>query len=183
MVHLRRGFHDLAKGGAPIATEALRRIAALYRIEAEIRGQSPDQRRAARQAQSRPLLEELRPWFQAHYARLPGSAPTAEAVRYALNHWDGLVQYLDDGRVEIDSNIVERSMRPVSLSRKNSLFAGSDEGAANWAAAASLIETCKLNAVDPQRYFTDLLTRLVNGWPQARIDELMPWHWATHAAG
>jgi transposase len=180
--HVRRGFYDLAKGNAPIATEALRRIAALYRIEAEIRGQSPDQRRAARQAQSRPLLEELRPWFQAHYARLPGSAPTAEAIRYALNHWDGLVQYLDDGRIEIDSNSVERSMRPVSLSRKNSLFAGSNEGAANWAAAASLIETCKLNAVDPQRYFTDLLTRLVNGWPQARIDELMPWHWATHAA-
>ena len=73
-------------------------------------------------------------------------------------------------------------MRPVSLSQKNSLFAGSNEGAANWAAAASLNETCKLNAVDPQRYFTDLLTRLVNGWPQARIDELMPWHWATHAA-
>lgn len=180
--HVRRGFYDLAKSSAPIATEALRRIAALYRIEADIRGQSPEERRTARQARSRPLLEELHPWFQAQHAKLPGSAPTAEAVRYALNHWGGLVQYLDDGRIEIDSNIVERSMRPVSLSRKNSLFAGSDEGADNWAAVASLVETCKLNAVDPQRYFNDLLTRLVNGWPQARIDDLMPWCWATTSA-
>jgi len=92
------------------------------------------------------------------------------------------VQFLDDGRIEIDSNCVERSMRPVALSRKNSLFAGSHEGAENWAAVASLIETCKLNAVNPQSYFTDLLTRLVNGWPQARIDQLMPWCWATSKA-
>ena len=118
-------------------------------------------------------------WFVMQRAKLPGSAPTAEAIGYALNHWDGLVQFLDDGRIEIDSNCVERSMRPVALSRKNSLFAGSDEGAENWAAGASLIETCKLNAVNPQCYLTDLLTRLVGGWPQARIDELMPWHWNT----
>jgi transposase len=103
---------------------------------------------------------------------------TAEAIGYALNLWHGLTPLLDDGRIEIDSNCVERSMRPIALSRKNSLFAGSNEGAENWAAMASLIETCKLNGVDPQRYFTELLTRLVNGWPQARIDELMPWHWA-----
>jgi transposase len=174
--HVRRGFYDLVKGGlAPIATEALRRIAALYRIEAEIRGQNAGERRAARQARSRPLLDELRIWFRAQLAKLPGSAPTAKAIAYALNHWDGLMQFVDDGHIEIDSNSVERSMRPVALSRKNSLFAGSDNGAENWAAVASLIETCKLNKVDPQRYLTELLTRLVNGWPQARIDGLMPW--------
>jgi transposase len=179
MVHVRRGFYDLAQGGtAPIATEALQRIAALCRIEAGIRGRSAGERRGARQARSRPLLDELRAWLEAQSAKLPGSAPTAKAIGYALNHWEGLAQFLDDGRIEIDSNSVERSMRPVVLSRKNSLFAGSDEGAENWAALASLIETCKLNKVDPQRYFTELLTRLVNGWPQARLDELMPWCWA-----
>ncbi len=181
--HARRNFYDLAKdGAAPIATEALQQIARLYQIEADIRGLSAPERRAARQARSHPLLEELPHWFVTQRAKLPGSAPTAEAIGYALNHWDGLVQFLDDGRIEIDSNCVERSMRPVALSRKNSLFAGSHEGAENWATVASLIETCKLNAVNPQSYFTDLLTRLVNGWPQARIDQLMPRCWATSKA-
>ena len=176
--HVRRGFYDLAKtGAAPIAAEALSRIAALYRIEATIRGRSAEQRRAARQAQSRPLVLDLRAWFEMQIAKLPARSPTAEAIRYALNHWDGLERFLEDGRIELDSNTVERAMRPVALSRKNALFAGSDEGGANWAAIASLIETCKLNGVDPQAYFTDLLTRLVNGWPQARIDELMPWNY------
>jgi transposase len=181
--HVRRNFHDLAKGGAaPIAAEALTRIAALYRIEAELRGRSPGDRHAARQSGSRGLVVEFRSWLEAQLAKLPGRGPTAEAIGYALNHWSGLVQFLDDGRIEIDSNCVERSMRPIALSRKNALFAGSDEGGENWASVASLIETCKLNAIDPQRYLTDLLTRLVNGWPQSRIDELMPWHWGSDQA-
>jgi transposase len=176
--HVRRGFYDLAKGGAaPIATEALARIAALYRIEAQIRGKAPEQRLAMRQAHSRPLMTDLRTWFEMQIGKLPARSPTAEAIGYALRHWDGLERFLEDGRIEIDSNSVERTMRPVALSRKNSLFAGSDEGGCNWAHVASLVETCKLNSVNPQTYFTDLLTRLVNGWPQARIDELMPWHW------
>ena len=111
-------------------------------------------------------------------AKLPARGPTADAIRYALNHWDGLERFLEDGRIELDNNSVERAMRPVCLSRKNSLFAGSDEGGENWACLASLIETCKLNSVNPQVYFTDVITRLVNGWPQNRIDELMPWLWA-----
>jgi transposase len=182
--HVRRGFYDLAKGGAaPIATEALKRIAALYRIEDDIRGLSPDQRHAARQAQSRPLLSELHAWFETQVAKLPARSPTSDAIRYALNHWEGLVHFLEDGRIEVDTNSVERTLRPVALSRKNALFAGSDEGGANWAAVASLVETCKLNRVNPQRYLAELLTRLVNGWRQARIDELMPWCWAkTHPA-
>jgi transposase len=130
-----------------------------------------------RQAESKPLVTELRLWFEAQIAKLTARGPTAEAIRYALNHWDGLERFLEDGRIEFDNNSVERIMRPVCLSRKNSLFAGSDEGAENWACLASLIETCKLNGVDPQAYFTDLLTRLVNCWPQKRIDELIPWLW------
>ena len=176
--HVRRGFYDLAKAKAPIAIEALKRIAALYEIEADIRGKSAADRQAMRQLESKPLIAELRVWFEAQLAKLPARGPTAEAIRYALNHWDGLQRFLDDGRIELDNNSVERAMRPVCLSRKNSLFAGSDEGGENWACLASLIETCKLNGVNPQAYFADLLTRLVNGWPQKRIDELMPWNWA-----
>jgi hypothetical protein len=175
--HVRRGFYDLAKAKTPIAMEALQRIAALYEIEARVRGKSAADRLATRQAESKPLVTELRIWFEAQITKLPARGPTAEAIRYALNHWDGLEQFLDDGRIELDNNSVERAMRPVCLSRKNSLFAGSDEGAEIWACLASLIETCKLNGVNPQIYVTDLLTRLVNGWPQKLIDELMPWLW------
>ena len=177
--HVRRGFYDLAKAKAPIAMETLQRIAALYEIEARVRGNSPADRLAVRQAESKPLVTELHIWFEAQIAQLPARGPTADAIRYALNHWDGLCRFLDDGRIELDTNSVERAMRPVCLSRKNSLFAGSNEGAENWACLASLIETCKLNGVNPQIYFTDLFIRLVNGWPQKRIDELMPWLWAT----
>ena len=177
--HVRRGFYDLAKAKAPIAMETLRRIAELYEIEAGINAKSAAERLAVRQAESKPLVAELRIWFESQIARLPIRGPTAEAIQYALNHWDGLQRFLDDGRIEIDSNSIERAMRPVALSRKNSLFAGSNEGVENWACMASLIDACKLNGVNPQTYFTDLLTRLVNGWPQNRIDELMPWHWTT----
>jgi hypothetical protein len=96
-----------------------------------------------------------------------------------MRHWHGLVRFLEDGRVELDTNPIERAMRPAKSSRKNSLFAGSDEGGAAWARMASLIETCRLNLVNSQSYLIDVLTRLVDRWPQSRIDELMPWHWAT----
>jgi transposase len=177
--HVRRGFYDQAKGGtAPVAAEALSRIAAIYEIDARVRGRSPPERLALRQAESRALVTELRAWFEVQLGRLPARGPTADAIRYALNHWEGLECFLHDGRIELDTNSVERAMRPVALSRKNSLFAGSDEGGENWACLASLIETCKLNAVNPLTYITDALTRLVNGWPQDRIDDLMPWRWA-----
>jgi transposase len=176
---VRREFFDLAKGGtAPIATEALQRIAALYAIEAEVRGKPPDVRRTARQARSKPLVEDLFRWFEAQLARLPGRAPTAGKIRYALNHRPGLERFLDDGLLDMDNNVVERAIRPICLSRKNALFASGDDGGERWACIASLVETCKMNGVDPQRYFADVLTRLVNGWMENRIDELMPWHWA-----
>jgi len=102
----------------------------------------------------------------------------AESIRYALSRWEGLVRFIDDGRIEIDSNIVERAIRPIALNRKNALFAGSDGGGEHWAVIASLIETCKLNGIDPQAYLADILTRIVNDHPQARIDELLPWNYA-----
>ena len=177
--HVRRGFYDLAKTkAAPIATEALQRIAALHAVETEVRAQPPEVRHAVRQTKSRPLAEALFTWFEAQLARPPGGSPTAKAIRYALNHRDGLERFLEAGRVEMDSNVVERAIRPLVLSRKNALFASGDDGGCRWADIASLVETCKLNGVNPQVYLTDLLTRLVNGWPQSRIDELMPWHWA-----
>ena len=177
--HLRRAFYDIAKGGdAPIASEALERIAALYAIEKTIRGQSADERRAARQQRSKPLVLGLKAWLEQQLIRVSAKAPIAEAIRYALHHWDGLSRFLDDGRIELDTNIVERSIRPIVLNRKNALFAGHDAGAENWACIASLVETCKLTGVDPQTYFTDVLTRLVNLWPASRLDELMPWTWA-----
>ncbi len=180
--HLRRRFFDIAKdGSAPIASEALERIAALYAIEKTIRGHTAFERRAVRQEQSKPLVLELKRWFEQQLARVSGKSLIAEAIRYGLNHWDGLTRFLDDGRIELDTNIVERSIRPMVLNRKNALFAGHDQGAENWACIASLIETCKLHGVDPQAYFADVLTKLVNLWPASRLDELdelMPWAWA-----
>jgi len=177
--HLRRRFFDIAQNGpAPIATEALTRIAALYAIEKTIRGRSADERRAVRQTRSKPLVLELKGWFEQQLTRVSAKATIAEHIRYALNHWDGLTRFLDDGRIELDTNIVERSIRPLVLNRKNALFAGHDQGAENWACIASLIETCKLCGVDPLAYLTDVLTKLVNLWPASRLDELMPWAWA-----
>ena len=174
--HFRRRFYDIAKGGnAPIASETLDRIGHLYAIEAEIQGQSADQRREQRQARAKPLVDALKSWLERQLATVPGRSPIAAAMRYGTSHWTGLARFLDDGRIEIDTNTVERAIRPIALNRKNALFAGSDEGGANWAIIASLIETCKLNSVNPHAWLTDTLTKLVNRWPASRIDDLMPW--------
>jgi transposase len=180
--HRRRLWFDIARSPpAPIAAEALTRIAELYRIEAEIRGKSADQRRAVRQQNTKPLVTALKSWIEKMLGQVPGGSSIAEAIRYGLNQWHGLVRFLDDGRIEIDSNSVERSMRPIALSRKNALFAGSDEGAENWACLASLIETCKLHGINPEAYFTDVLTKLVNNWPNSRLAELLPSTWTAEA--
>ena len=175
--HLRRKFYEVYVGGnAPIATEALARLKKLYEIEAGIRRLPPALRRRVRQEQSKPIVEALKPWFEANLGRVPKGGKLGAALRYGLNHWDGLCRYLDDGRIEIDSNTVERSIRGIALNRKNALFAGHDEGAQSWAMIASLIETCKLNSVDPLAWMTDTLTKLVNcSVPASRIDDLMPW--------
>ena len=106
---------------------------------------------------------------------LTGRSRLAEAIRYALKLWDGLVRFLDDGRIELDTNPVERAIRPIALTRKNALFAGSDRGAEHWAIIASLIGTAKLNRIEPHAWLTDVLERIVAGHPQSRIDDLMPW--------
>jgi len=180
--HWRRQWFDIAKSPpAPIAAEVLQRIAELYRIEAEIRGEEADARRAVRQHKSKPLIVALKSWLEEMLRQVPSGSSIAQAIRYGFNQWDGLLRFLDDGRIEIDSNTVERSMRPVALNRKNALFAGSDEGAENWAMLASLIETCKLHGINPHAYLTDVLTKLVNNWPNRRLDELLPWSWTPEA--
>ncbi|MGA0565683.1 IS66 family transposase [Ancylobacter sp. VNQ12] len=174
--HVRRRFYELAQTGpAPIADEALQRIAALYHVEAHIRGRTPEERRDARQQRSKPIIDALEPWLRQKLALISQKTKLAEAIRYALSRWAGLGLFLDDGHIELDNNIVERSIRPLALTRKNALFAGSDGGAEHWAVIASLVETAKLNGIDPQAYLTDIITRIVEGHPNSRIDELMPW--------
>jgi len=174
--HVRRRFYELtAAGPAPIATEVLERIAALYRIEVEIRGRSADARRLARQERSLPILDTLEPFLREKLQLISQKTKLAEAIRYALSRWEGLCRFAGDGRIEIDNNTVERSIRPLALTRKNALFAGSDGGAGHWAAIASLIETCKLNGVDPQAYLAAVITLIVQGYPNSAIDDLMPW--------
>jgi transposase len=174
--HVRRRFYELAQAGpAPIASEALTRITALYQIESRMRGSSAEERLAIRQERSRPLAEAFEPWLRGKLALISQKTKLAEAIRYALTRWAGLCRFLDDGRIEIDSNIVERAIRPLALQRKNALFAGSDGGAEHWAVIASLIETCKLVDVEPHGYLADVITRIVDGHPQSRIDELLPW--------
>jgi len=173
--HVRRYFYELqVNSPAPIATETLTRIAALYAVEADIRGCSADERKQARQKRSKPLVDSLRVWLEAKLAVVSGKSKIAEAIRYALSRWDGLARFLDDGRIEIDSNVVERAIRPIALGRKNHLFAGSDGGGEHWAVVASLIETCKMNRVDPYAYLRDVLTKIVARHPMSRIDELLP---------
>jgi hypothetical protein len=174
--HVRRRFYELAAAGAaPIASEALERIAGLYAIEKDIRGRSADERRAVRQDRSRPIVDELEPWLRSKLTLISQKTKLAEAIRYALSRWDGLIRFLDNGCIEIDSNVVERSIRPIALNRKNALFAGSDGGGEHWAVIASLIETCKLNSVDPYAYLADVISKIVSGHPNSRINELLPW--------
>ena len=181
--HVRRRFYELAAAGpAPIASEALQNIAKLYAIETDIRGRSADVRRAVRHEKSRPLVDTFEAWLRTKLTLISQKSKLAEAIRYALSHWKGLVRFLDDGRIEIDSNIVERSIRPIALNRKNALFAGSDGGGQYWAIIATLIETCKLNAVDPQSYLSDVITKIANGHPNKQIDDLLPWAYTTAPA-
>ena len=176
---MRRRFYEIAAAGpAPIASEALERIAKLYAVENDIRSRSADERRRVRQELSQPLVDALKPWLKSQLERVSQKGKLAEAIRYALARWDGLSFFLGDGRVEMDSNIVERAIRPIALNRKNALFAGSDGGGEHWAILASLIETCKLYGIDPQGYLTDIITRIVQGHPNSRLDELLPWVYA-----
>lgn len=176
--HARRKFYDVHEAtGSPIAGEALRRIAELYAIEDRIRGCTADERRAVRSLEIRPLLDELKAWFETQFTRIPHRSGLGEAIRYTLMRWEALRRFVDDGRIELDNNAVERAIRPVALGRKNHLFAGSDGGGERWAIVCSLIETAKLNGVEPFAYLTDVLERMAAGHPKNRLDELLPWNW------
>jgi transposase len=176
--HARRKLHEVAQSGtAPIAEEGLKQIAALYRIENDIRGLSAEERLVARQDRSAPLVAAFEVWLTAHRARLSAKAPLGEALKYIAKYWDGLCLFLTDGRIEMDSNAVERTIRPIALNRKNALFAGHDAGATNWGVIASLIETCKMNSVDPHAYLADTLSAIVTGHKQSQINDLLPWNY------
>ena len=166
------------KKGSPIVDEALLRIAALYKVEDAIRGSDPDHRRAVRQETSRPLVDEFFTWLKAQAACVSRKSDLGEAMAYMLKRQDGFRLFLDDGHVDIDSNLVENAIRSPAMKRRNALFAGHDEGGRNWARFASLIGTCKMNGVEPYAYLRDLFTKLANGHLDKDIDALMPWAYA-----
>jgi transposase len=172
--HVRRKFYELADT-SPVATEVLHRIALLYAIEDEVRGEPAQQRRLVRGEHSRVIIDDLHHYLEARNRQVSPKAKLGEAIRYALTRWDGLSRFLDDGRVDLDNNAVERSIRPLALNRKNALFAGSDEGGDNWAVIATLIENCKLSGINPHNWLTETLTRLANGHPANSVGDLMPW--------
>ncbi len=172
--HVRRKFYELADK-SPVATEVLRRIAMLYVIEDEIRGSPAEQRREVRAERSRIVVDDLRLYLDARLRQVSAKSKLAEAIRYAVSRWTGLTVFVDDGRIELDSNTVKRSIRPLALNRKNALFAGSDEGGDNWAVIATLIENCKITGINPHAWMTDTLTKPANGHPANSLGELMPW--------
>jgi transposase len=182
--HARRKLHDIyQKDGSEIAAEGLRRIAQIYKVEAGIRGRTPERRLAVRQEQSAPLVADFRQWLTKQRSRISTKSRLGEKLAYIHRHWDGLQIFLTDGRVEMDTNPVENTIRPITLNRKNALFAGHDEGGRTWARMASIIETCKLNAVDPYAYMRTTLTAIANRHPASRIDDLMPWAFQNQSSG
>ena len=175
--HARRKLKEVHdRDSSPIAAEGLKRIKAFYKIETEIRGQSAETRRAVRQERTAPLMAEFEDWLGTLRSRISRKSRLGEKLAYIAKHMDGLKLFLDDGTIEMDSNVVERTIRPIALNRKNALFAGHDEGGRTWGRIASLIETCKLKGVEPYAYLKATLEAIAQGHPASRIDELMPWN-------
>jgi len=180
--HARRKIYDVhVATGAPIAHEALHRIGALFDIEREVYGRVPNDRRTVRQDKARPVIDDLAAFFDASLRKLSGKSELAVAIRYARSRWEALTRYLDDGRLEISNNAAERSIRPLALGRKNYLFAGSDAGGVRAAAIYTLVETAKLNGLDPEAYLRDVLGRIADHSIN-RIGDLLPWNLPTHPA-
>lgn len=175
--HVRRKFFDVhAATASPIAAEALKRIGDLYEVEKTIAGAPPEQRRHERQKRSKPIAEALRAWAEQTLPRLSRKSELAKAFRYMRSRWKGLLRCFDDGRLALDNNPAERALRCVAIGRKNYLFAGSDAGGRRAAALYSLIESAKLNGLNPQLYLIDLLTRIADH-PARQINDLLPWNW------
>ncbi|WP_420883468.1 IS66 family transposase [Aliiroseovarius conchicola] len=178
MVPVRRKFYDEAeRTGAPIAKEAVQLISNLYDVEKEAKGKPPEERVALRQEKAKPVFDELETWLQAQLPKLSGKTKLAEAIRYALKRMPKTRPYLSDGRLDLDNNICERSIRPIALGRKNYLFMGSVGGGKAAAIAYTLIETAKMNNVDPEAWLKWVLERLPDHKIN-RIDELMRWQFA-----
>lgn len=174
--HVRRRFVKVLQStGSPVAETMIRHIAGLYAVEKTVRGHSPDARLAARRQLSAPIVAAMKPWLEKQLSQLSSGSKLAEHIRYTLGAWGGLIHFLDDGHLELDTNPIENLIRPVALTRKNSLFAGHEIGAEHWALLASLVATCKLNGVEPGAYLTATLVGIINGHPMKRIDDLMPW--------
>ena len=180
--HARRKFVELDElHKSAVAAQMIDKVGALYGIEQEIRGRSPDERRAVRQERTRPLLEAMKPWLEQTLETLSQKSATAKAIRYVLTRWTALTRFCDDGRIEIDNNAAERALRCVSLGRKNYLFAGSDAGGQRAAAIYSLLGTAKLNGHNPKAFIRAVLERIADH-PINRIGELLPWNLQpTHA--
>jgi transposase len=190
--HARRKFFELAdvEGAArrksrgeraatifPIALEAVKRLDALFDIERAINGCSPAERLAARREHSVPLMDDLHTWLQVQLAKLSRSHDLAKACQYMLRRWPAFTRFLDDGRVCLSNNAAERALRCVPLGRKAWLFCGSDRGGDRAAVLYTLIQTARLNDVDPQAWLADVLARIADH-PAHRLDELLPWNWA-----
>ncbi len=174
--HVRRRFVKRPEtDGSPIAGGTLRQIAELYAIEASVRGQMPETRLAVRKEFSAPIVAAFRPWLEAQLSRIPKASKLAEDIRYTLGLWPGLARFLEDGRLELDTNAVENQIRPIALTRKNTLFAGHEAGAENRATLASLIATCKMSDVNPLDYIAETLRAILDGHPMSQIEDLMPW--------
>ena len=175
--HARRKLYELAKlKQAPIAIEAVKRIDALFAVEREINGASPQHRLAVREERSQPLVSALQAYLREQRARLSGKSETARAIDYSLKRWPALTRFLDDGRLCLSNNAAERALRGIAVGRHNWTFAGSDEGARRAAAVYTLIETAKLNGVDPRAWLADILARLLD-YPARHIVDLLPWNW------
>lgn len=166
------------KAGSPIVDEALLHIAALYKVEDGIRGKAPDHRHAVRKEMSRPLVDAFFGWLSAQAARVSRKSKLGEALAYMLKRQAGFRLFLDDGHIDMDSNLVENAIRSPAMNRRNALFAGHDEGGRSWARMASLIGSAKMNGVDPYTYLLYLFTRLAQGHLNKDIDALMPWAYA-----
>ena len=182
MAHVRRKFVDVfASQGNAIAEEAIRRIAELYAVEKDARGKSPDVRVALRQARAKQVFDDLEAWLHAQLPKISGKSPLAQAIRYALGRLPKARPYLENGHLELDNNSAERAVKPVAIGRKNWMFAGSQGGGKAMAIAFTLIETAKLNNVDPQAWLTWVLTKIADH-KITRLDELLPWRYAARAA-
>jgi transposase len=181
--HARRKFYDVFEATrSPIAEEALRRIGELYAIEAEITGQLAEMRLAARQVRAVPLLHALHDWLGAQRRRLSAKNALARAIQYALSRWDALLRYAGDGRLAIDNNAAERALRGIAITRKNFLFLGSEAGGERAAILYTVLESAKLNGLDPEAYLADVVDRMAVGHPINRLAELLPWNWQRQPA-